>query len=86
MSNKLKIWDTRLISDTYTITAQMQAQIDAIVEQTGVSNLESLPHSMIPTASLYEILICYAMLYNRVLDADLLNTGNAKQTQLKELH
>jgi hypothetical protein len=86
MSNKIRIWDTKLLTNTYAVVAQMKAQIETIVQQTGVTSLQVLPNSMIPTDKLYEIATCYEILYNRLLDQDLLNSGNIKQTQLKELH
>jgi hypothetical protein len=78
---KIRIWDTKLLTDVFAIAAQMQLQLEDIVKQTGVTNLKSLPNSMVPTETLYHLVISYEILYNRLLDADLLNTGNAKQTE-----
>ena len=77
---KLRIWDSKLISDIYSIAAQMRHSIDIIIENSNGIDIVALPNSMVPTETLYELCICYEMLYSKVLEYDLINTGNIKQT------
>jgi hypothetical protein len=84
MTNKLRVWNTKLLNDIYAISTQLRASIENISKQTGIMNLAVLPPSTIPTSTLYELVACYEVLYNRLLEEDLLKTGNIKQT--KGLH
>lgn len=78
MSKKLRVWDSKVLADVYTLLLQMQNGIEEIVRNTGVISLSDLPHSMIPTKTLYEISLCYEVMYHKLVEYDLLNTGNTK--------
>lgn len=80
MSKKIRVWDSKLLSSTFVILEQMQAGIAQIVRNTNATSLNDLPNSMIPTITLYEISLCYELMYNKLLEYDLLNTGNIKST------
>jgi hypothetical protein len=80
MQKKLRIWDSKFLADTYSIVAQMQAQLDSILENSDVQHFSDLPDSMIPSQTLYEISLCFELMYLKLLEYDLLNTGNKKHT------
>lgn len=78
MSKKLRIWDSKALSDVFVNLQQIQNGIEEITAKVGAQSLADLPNSMIPTENLYEITLCYELLYNKLLEHDLLNTGNKK--------
>ena len=80
MKQKLRVWDSKLLADVYVKVAQLRASIEHIGAQINESDLSNLPGSMIPTELLYQITIAYEFLYDKLLDLDLLDSGNTKQT------
>lgn len=80
MNRKLRVWDNKVLSDVYVLLGQMQSAIEQITKNTAVQSLADLPNSMIPTQTLYEISLCYELMYSKLLEHDLLDTGNIKST------
>jgi hypothetical protein len=78
MTNKLRTWDSKILSDTYVVLQQIQAGIEEITTKVGAHSLADLPNSMIPTENLYAITLCYEAMYDKLLEYDLLVTGNKK--------
>jgi hypothetical protein len=83
---KLNVWESTALSDSYALLAQFKSQIEYISQQSGVPSLYALPPSMVPTAALYQIAMCYQLLYDKVQESDLLNIGAVKTSQQKEMH
>ena len=79
---KLRVWDSKVLSDVFVLLQQMQTGIEQLVEKTGAQSLADLPNSMIPTEKLYEITLCYELMYSKLLEYDLLATGNTKQLSM----
>lgn len=77
---KIKVWNSKTLADNYVILEQMQAAIEQIAKQVSANSLADLPNSMIPTETLFEICICYELMYTKLLEHDLLTTGNIKQS------
>jgi len=80
MNRKLRVWDIKVLSDVYVLLGQMQSAIEQITKNTAAQSLADLPNSMIPTQTLYEISLCYELMYSKLLEHDLLDTGNIKST------
>lgn len=78
MTNKLRTWDSKILSDTYVVLQQIQAGIEEITTKVGAQSLADLPNSMIPTENLYTITLCYEAMFDKLLEYDLLVTGNKK--------
>ncbi len=76
---RFRIWDSSLIADNYSTLVQMQYQIETLIagnkEDIGP---EDLPPSMVPTEVLYSVALCYEMMYDMLVKAELVDTGNAK--------
>lgn len=77
---KIRVWNSKILADGYVVLEQMAARIADIVEKTEATSLSDLPNSMIPTLTLYEIAVGYSLMYEKLLEYDLLNTGNIKQS------
>lgn len=79
MTNKLRVYDSKFLGDTYTITAQMQKRIEILLQNPDLS-LENLPPSQIPTRTLYEILICFEVMFNMMYQEHLVKDAHLKPT------
>ncbi len=73
---KLRVWDDRLLAETYEITAQMQAQIEQLLSGSAMEGLSEMPHSLVPTKTLYEITLCYDLMYNLLVNSELVKSGH----------
>jgi len=78
MTKPFRVWHSKQLSDAYVIATQIQQQIEMLFLNTDAGSLRDLPHSMIPSESLYEIVHGYHLLFDAVLENDLLTTGNKK--------
>ena len=47
--------------------------------------MDGVPQSLVPTPLLYDLTVCYEAMYNKLLDYDLIKTGNFK-TDKNNLH
>lgn len=83
MQKKLRVWDNELLGQVYVTSQQMQVQIQQMLAQLTEQDLTDLPHSMVPTSTLYEILISNDLMYNMLIDNELIKSGNKKQDLTK---
>lgn len=79
MNNKLKVWDSQVLTQMLGLLTQVEAGIASLVMHTGVKSLNDLPPSTLPTSTLYQLCLCYEGMYEKLLEYDLLTTGNIKQ-------
>ncbi len=82
--SKFRVWDSQVVNDVLKDILQIKENIEEICVTNGI-NPDDLPNSMIPTAMLYNIATCYSILYDKLLDADLVQTGNLK-TDRNNIH
>lgn len=75
-----KIWDSAVLAQVLSLANQIQANISEIAVKTGTHALSNLPPSTLPTQTLYELCLCYEAMYNKLMEYDLLTTGNIKST------
>jgi hypothetical protein len=74
---KLNIWDSSFLAANYNIASQAVAKITKVCE--GGVDVNTLPPSMFPTESLYNICAGFTAMYETLLDQQLLKAGNKKQ-------
>lgn len=76
---KFRFWDNRLLFQNLERVLQFKNQIEeiSVVNQTEV---EDLPQSIIPTATFYELLLCYEAMYDKLLEEELVTHGYPKST------
>lgn len=81
---KFRIWDSAELAKNLKTAIQIRAKIQeiAIESKTTIANV---PQSLIPTSVLYDLTVCYEALYNKLLELDLLESGNFK-TDKNNLH
>jgi hypothetical protein len=85
MTKKINLWDNQLLTDAYVKAIQLHSNIDNLVAHLLESPLGELPHSMVPTKLLYELVICNKYMYELLLEKELLTAGCKKQT-LDKVH
>lgn len=84
MSKTLRAYDSKVLADHYVILAQMLEKILVAMKEAEIEDLNQLPASVIPTETLYNIAVCYQVMYNELEKSSLLSNGHAKP--LNTLH
>ncbi len=70
---KFRIWDNKLLFQTYQQSIQIKEKIEQLCGDK--LNPEDLPHSAVPTNTLYTMLACYEAMYDKLLEEELLQAG-----------
>jgi hypothetical protein len=83
MKKPFRVWSSKLLTDVYAVSEQFRTQIEALYTNLDAVSLKDMPHSMVPTDTLYELVSGLGILYEAALGSDLLNTGNKKQDYSK---
>ena len=85
MTTAIKNQDSYPLKDTLEKLLQIRASILHIYKNTeSAVKVTDLPDSMIPTAMLLDITVCYEVMYDKLIEDGLLKTGNHKAN--KNLH
>lgn len=80
MSNqKFRLWDSAALAEAAKLGIQLKQKIEEISIDTG-SMPSDLPDSLIPTDKLYMLALAYTAAYDKLIEYDLLKTGNIKHT------
>lgn len=81
MSNKkFRVWDSKLLEEIARLSLQLKHKIEEIAVQNKATP-EELPDSLLPTERLYMLVLAYTAAYDRLVEYDLLHSGNPKQTK-----
>ncbi|CAB4174451.1 hypothetical protein UFOVP961_48 [uncultured Caudovirales phage] len=83
-SRKFRVWDDRIITANLHLCLQYQVAIENAAGQVLVP--EDLPHSTIPTASLYDIVCAFAAMYEKLLVEGLVQSNTNIATLNKNFH
>jgi hypothetical protein len=78
---KFRIWDSNSIFQGYERAIQICARIEEACAQN--SSPQDLPTSLVPTDVLYDLMICYHAMYNKLLDESLIQNGYPKTNSTK---
>ena len=81
---KFRIWDSAELAKNLKTAIQIRTKIQEIAIESKTT-IVNVPQSLVPTSILYDLTVCYEALYNKLLDLDLLETGNFK-TDKNNLH
>lgn len=82
---KFRIWDSEELSKNLKTAIQIRSKIQEIALETGVP-IPNIPQSLVPTSMLYDLTVCYEAMYNKLLNLDLVETGNLKTPHINNLH
>lgn len=83
MSKQFRTWDSLALAEAAKISLQLREKIDEICESNELTPAD-LPDSLIPTDKLYLLSLAYTATYDKLVEYDLVKTGNIKQT--KNIH
>ncbi len=78
MTKKFRIYDTKVIVDTFSQTAQIEQNIASMLETGEDVSISNLPISTLPTSMLYAIVVCYNIMFNMLEEAHLIQDGHVK--------
>jgi len=76
-SRKFRVWDNNYIFHSYEKALQIKHKIDHIATTTRVSDM---PLCAVPPDVLYELVTCYQVMYDRLLEENLIVAGYPKTT------
>jgi len=79
MSKQFRTWDSTTLAEAAKLGLQLKQKIEEICVETG-TNPADLPDSLIPTDKLYLLALAYNAAYDKLIEYDLVKTGNIKQT------
>lgn len=81
MSNeKFRVWDSVTLTETAKLALQLKQKIEEICETVNKTP-DELPDSVLDTERLYMLSISYMAAYDKLVEYNLLKTGNIKQTK-----
>lgn len=81
MSNeKFRIWDSVTLAEAAKLSLQLRDKIDEICINSSKMP-EELPNSIIDTDKLYLLSLAYTAAYDKLVEYDLVKTGNIKSTK-----
>jgi hypothetical protein len=76
---KFRLWDNKTLFQTLQSSLQLK---DLIEEKCGTElTPEELPMSVVPTEMLYDIVICFEAMYEKLLNEELLVAGYPKSSK-----
>lgn len=81
MTEKLRTYNHKALADTFVTVSQIEAHIDALLAANpNITKASDLPDSLVPTNTLYSIVLCYSVMYNILAASHLKEDGYPKQT------
>ena len=82
--HKFRVWDSDELYKNLKTAIQIKKKIQEIAIDNNLE-MDGVPQSLVPTPLLYDLTVCYEAMYNKLLDYDLIKTGNFK-TDKNNLH
>lgn len=76
--NKLRAYDSKLLADNYALASQFEYKLEQLVKSNELQSVAQLPDSVIPSATLYSLIICYNVMYNLLCADHLIKDGHTK--------
>ena len=75
-----RVWDSTTLQDNIKNAVQIRDKINTICTDNKVTPLQ-LPNSLVPSAHLYDLSVAFIAMYEKLLDYDLVKTGNLKSNR-----
>lgn len=72
MSN-LNTRDNKVLADSYVLAQQIRTRIESLL--TDEVTIELLPDSLVPTGTLYNLLMCHEIMYEELVNRELVSIG-----------
>ena len=78
MTNKLRAYDSKTLARYYETCSQIRSKVEAILKDGHPLN--SLPPSVISTEELFNIVLCYEVMFDSLREEHLIKDGHLKPT------
>lgn len=82
MTTKLRVYDSKTLADNYAIATQFEHRLEQLVESNNLEGISQLPDSVIPSSTLYALVICYNVMYNILCEDQLIKDGHTKPSNI----
>jgi hypothetical protein len=76
---KFRFWDNKTLFQNLERTLQFKEKIEELALEQE-KNVTELPDSVVPTYVLYELVLCYEAMYDKLIEEELLTHGYPKST------
>lgn len=78
---KLRAYDSKALGAGYVTATQIMQNITELMVAAEADDVSKLPPSVFSTEQLYDLAICYAVMYETLSDHLLLANGHARQSK-----
>lgn len=82
MTTKLRVYDSKTLADNYAIATQFEHRLEQLVESNNLEGISQLPDSVIPSSTLYALVLCYNVMYNILCEDQLIKDGHTKTSNI----
>ena len=79
---KIRAYESTVLADNYNILSQMLEKLNSALEDSDLTNLKNMPPSVLPTETIYNIAVCYSVMYDALVQHELLNIGQNHKSKL----
>ena len=76
--SKIKTYEHEAILRSYSTLLQILDKINDTMKDAGITSLDALPPSVVSSKTLYEIAVCFDILYNTASEKELISDGHHK--------
>lgn len=73
MKEKFRTLDSKILADNYVVAQQFVDNIVTFAREADAMSPEDLPDSMVPTNVLLNLCLCYSIMYDKLIDHQLLS-------------
>lgn len=80
MTKDFRVWDSIQLQDAVKQALQIKGKIQQICIEHNATP-QQLPHSLVPTDHLYDLAVCFEAAYNKLIEYELVKTGNLKSNR-----
>lgn len=79
---KFRFWDNKTLFQNLEKALQIKDQIETLALENNLDSVAQLPDSVLDTNTLYEMVLCYEAMYDKLLEEELTHNVYYKSTSL----
>jgi hypothetical protein len=85
MTKSFRIWDSKTLQESSKIATQITSILNEVCATNQV-NLTDLPPSLVPTEQLYLLAASFQAAYEKLINYELVSTGNLTDSRKNNIH